>query len=133
MDDNRRMYCSGDIGIMQPDGNLLFLYRKDTQEMILGRRVEPAEVQNILCECPEVEKGEVCACVDEQHLPYLIAYIVPKDKRIFKVSAVRKRMEKFLPPYMIPEFFVRMDSMPVTPNGKVNHTALPVVLKIGDL
>lgn len=42
-------------------------------------------------------------------------------------------MEKFLPPYMIPEFFVRMDSMPVTPNGKVNHTALPAVLKIGAL
>lgn len=133
LDDGRRMYRSGDIGIMQPDGNLLFLYRKDTQVMIMGRRVEPAEVQNILCECPEVEKGEVCACVDEQHLSYLIAYIVPKDKQTFKVSSVRKTMEKFLPSYMIPEFFVRMDAMPVTPNGKVNHMALPVVLKTGDL
>lgn len=135
LDDGRRMYRSGDIGIMQPDGNLLFLHRKDTQVMILGRRVEIAEVQNILCECPEVEKGEVCACVDEQHLCYLVAYIVPKDKQTFKVSSVRKTMEKFLPPYMIPEFFVRMDSMPVTPppNGKVNHIVLPAVLKIGDL
>lgn len=133
LDDGRRMYRSGDIGIMQPDGNLLFLHRKDTQVMILGRRVETAEVQNILCECPEVEKGEVCACVDEQHLSYLVAYIVPKDKQTFKVSSVRKMMEKFLPPYMIPEFFVRMDSMPVTPNGKVNHIALPTVLKIGAL
>lgn len=133
LDDGRLMYRSGDIGIMQPDGNLLFLYRKDTQVMIMGRRVEPAEVQNILCECPEVEKGEVCACVDEQHLSYLIAYVVPKDKQTFRVSSVRKTMEKFLPPYMIPEFFVRMDSMPVTPNGKVNHVALPEVLKIGAL
>lgn len=133
LNDGRRMYRSGDIGIMQPDGNLLFLYRKDTQVMIMGRRVEPAEVQNILCECPEVEKGEVCACTDEQHLSYLIAYIVPKDKQTFKVSSVRKTMEKFLPSYMIPEFFVRMDSMPVTPNGKVNHLALPAVLKTGAL
>lgn len=133
LDDGRRMYRSGDIGIMQPDGNLLFLHRKDTQVMIMGRRVETAEVQNILCECPEVEKGAVCACVDEQHLPYLVAYIVPKDKQHFKISAVQKTMEKFLPSYMIPEFFVRMDSMPVTSNGKVNPMALPAVLKIGEL
>lgn len=133
LEDGRRMYRSGDLGIMQPDGNLLFLYRKDTQVMILGRRVEPLEVQNILCECPEVEKGVVCANVDEQQLAYLTAYIVPKDKQTFRVSAVRKTMEKFLPSYMIPEFFVRMDAMPITPNGKVNHIALPVVLKTGDL
>lgn len=133
LEDGRRMYHSGDLGIMQPDGNLLFLYRKDTQVMILGRRVEPLEVQNILCECPEVEKGVVCANVDEQQLAYLTAYIVPKNKQTFRVSAVRKTMEKFLPSYMIPEFFVRMDAMPITPNGKVNHIALPVVLKTGDL
>ena len=65
---------------MQPDGNLLFLYRKDTQVMILGRRVEPAEVQNILCECRDVEKGAVCANTDEQGLSYLTAYVVPKNR-----------------------------------------------------
>lgn len=133
LEDGRRMYRSGDLGIMQPDGNLLFLYRKDTQVMIMGRRVEPLEVQNILCECPEVEKGVVCANVDEQQLAYLTAYIVPKDKRTFRLSSVRRTMQKFLPSYMIPEFFVRMDAMPITPNGKINHIALPVVLKTGDL
>lgn len=129
----RLLISGGDIGIMQPDGNLLFLYRKDSQVMILGRRVETAEVQNILCGCQEVEKGEVSAYYDEQHLAYLVAYIVPKDRRTFRLSSIRRTMEKFLPSYMIPEFFVLMDTMPVTPNGKVNHTALPVVLKTGDL
>lgn len=133
LEDGQRMYCSGDLGIMQPDGNLIFLHRKDTQVMILGRRVEPAEVQNILCECPEVEKGVVCAHTDDRHLSYLTAYIVPKDRQTFSVSSVRKTMEKFLPSYMIPDFFVEMDAMPVTPNGKINNTALPVVLKSGCL
>lgn len=131
--DGRRIYRSGDLGIMQPDGNLLFLYRKDTQVMILGRRVEPFEVQNILCECREVEKGVVCAYTDEQGLSYLTAYVVPKDKRTFDMSSVKRTMEKFLPPYMIPEFFVRMNTMPVTPNGKVNGGALPIVMKSGCL
>lgn len=131
--DGRRMYRSGDLGIMQPDGNLLFLHRKDTQVMILGKRVEPQEVQNILCECDEVEKGVVCPCTDRQGLSYLTAYIVPRETKMFDVLSVRRTMEKFLPPYMIPEFFVRMERMPMTPNGKINNGALPVVLKTGSL
>lgn len=131
--DGRRMYRSGDLGIMQPDGNLLFLHRKDTQVMILGRRVEPFEVQNILCDCRDVEKGVVCAHTDDCGLSYLTAYVVPKDVSKFDMAAVRRTMEKFLPSYMIPEFFVRMDSMPVTPNGKVNGGALPVVMKLNSL
>lgn len=133
LQDGRRMYRSGDLGIMQPDGNLLFLHRKDTQVMILGRRVEPFEVQNILCDCRDVEKGVVCAHTDDRGLSYLTAYVVPKDASKFDMTAVRRTMEKFLPPYMIPEFFVRMDSMPVTPNGKVNGGALPVVMKLNSL
>lgn len=133
LEDGRRMYRSGDLGILQPDGNLLFLYRKDTQVMILGRRVEPFEVQNILCDCREVEKGVVCAHTDDRGLSYLTAYVVPKDARTFNMSSVKRTMEKFLPSYMIPEFFVRMGAMPVTPNGKVNGGALPVVLKSGCL
>lgn len=133
LEDGKRMYRSGDLGIMQPDGNLLFLHRKDTQVMILGRRVEPFEVQNILCECKEVEKGIVCAHTDEQGLSYLTAYVVPKSKSNFNMSSVKRTMEKFLPPYMIPEFFVRMGTMPITPNGKVNEGALPIVMKSGCL
>lgn len=133
LQDGRRMYRSGDLGILQPDGNLLFLHRKDTQVMILGRRVEPFEVQNILCDCREVEKGVVCAHTDDRGLSYLTAYVVPKDAKTFNMSSVKRTMEKFLPSYMIPEFFVRMGAMPVTPNGKVNGGALPVVIKSGCL
>ena len=80
-----------------------------------------------------MEKGVVCAHTDDRGLSYLTAYVVPKDASKFDMAAVRRTMEKFLPSYMIPDFFVRMDSMPVTPNGKVNGGALPVVMKLNSL
>lgn len=131
LSDGRRMYRSGDLGIQMPCGNFLFLRRKDTQVMILGKRVETFEVQNILCECDEVEKGAVSAKTDSLGLAYLIAYIVPKNKIKPDFNSIKKRMSKFLPPYMIPEFFVSMDSMPITSNGKIDEHSLPVVMKTG--
>jgi len=127
--DGRRMYRSGDLGMMERDGNVLFLHRKDTQVMILGKRVEPCEIQNILSQCDEVETSVVRSETDEQGLAYLTAYVVPKDRNKFYIKHIKRTMSKFLPPYMIPEFFVRLDSMPITPNGKVNSRALPIVMK----
>jgi D-alanine--poly(phosphoribitol) ligase subunit 1 len=92
--------------------------------------VEPVEIQNILCNCPDVEKGIVLAHNDENGLAYLSAYIVPKDKLAFRMSRVRDNMAKFLPSYMIPEFFIKLDTMPLTPNGKVDIKALPTILKL---
>ena len=97
--------------------------------MILGKRVETVEVQNILCNCTDVEKGVVIAHNDESGLAYLTAYIVPKDKLAYRMSLIREQMAKFLPSYMIPEFFIRLETMPLTPNGKVDTGALPIILK----
>lgn len=130
LEDGRRMYRSGDLGLMRNDGTVIFLHRKDTQVMILGKRVETVEVQNILCNCSDVEKGIVMAHNDERGLAYLTAYIVPKDKLAFRMNLIREQMAKFLPSYMIPEFFIKLESMPLTPNGKVDIKALPTILKI---
>src|SRR5574344_632383 len=130
LEDRRRMYRSGDLGLMREDGTIIFLQREDTQVMILGRRVETVEVQNILCNCPTVEKGVGMANNDENGLAYLTAYIVPKDKLAFRMSELRETMEKFLPSYMIPEFFIKLETMPLTPNGKVDAKSLPLILKI---
>jgi amino acid adenylation domain-containing protein len=127
-----RLYLSGDRGLLLPDGNLAFLGRKDAQVMIRGRRVEPSEVENVLCTCNEVEQAVVVAHTDEQGLAYLTAYLVPRNKD-FNLSLLKEKMARFLPGYMIPEFFVRTESLPHTPNGKVNAKALPIVLKEGDL
>lgn len=132
MSDGRRVYRTGDLGYMLPDGNIAFLHRKDHQVMIRGKRVECEEVENVLCACPEVEQGVVAAFTDSVGLSYLVAYIVPKIKSI-SLSGIRHRLSRFLTPFMIPEFFVELKTFPLTPNGKVDRDALPVILKEGRL
>lgn len=129
MRNGRQMYRSGDLGYILPDGNLAFLRRKDKQVMILGKRVECDEVENLLNTCNEVEKGVVCAYTDPNELSYLVAYIVPRDEETFDYHELHRKLSMYLTPFMIPEFFVKMQSLPMTANGKVDRKALPVVLK----
>lgn len=127
--DGTRMYRSGDLGYRLPDGNLAFLHRLDDQVMILGRRVEPEEVENVLNECPQVERGVVRAFPDENGLHYLVAYVVAG--RGFSLGKLKEWMKSKLADFMVPEFFVRLASIPLTHRGKVDMKALPVVLKEG--
>lgn len=128
--DGSVLYRSGDLGYFLPDGNIAFLHRKDTQVMILGKRVEPVEVESVLCKCPEIEKAAVRPYTDEQNLSYMVAYIVLKQPEA-SLSTLKKEMARFLPNYMIPEFFIRMNDLPLNSNGKVDAGALPVIMKEG--
>lgn len=128
--DGKRLYRSGDLGYLLPDGNVAFLHRKDDQVMILGRRVEPEEVENVLNEYPEIDRGIVRAFKDEAGLHYLVAYIVPNVG--FSLHNLKDWLESKLVNFMIPEFFVAMHHIPVTIRGKVDMEALPVVLKEGE-
>lgn len=148
--DEQRAYRSGDLGYLLPDGQIAFMHRKDTQVMIDGRRVEPTEVESVLCTCPEVETGVVRSGVDADQMPYLVGYYVPAaedhdpqpaastEGRPAVAPAIpaddaametllREEMSQYLAPYMVPEYFVRMDALPLTPNGKVDTHALPQV------
>lgn len=129
--DGTRMYRSGDLGYELPDGNIVFLNRRDNQVMILGKRVEPEEVENVLNTCPLVERGVVRAFLDENGLHYLTAYIVPKEDATLK--EIRKYLSDRLTNFMVPEFFVKVKSIPLTRRGKVDIDALPVVMKIGNI
>ena len=129
--DGTRMYRSGDLGYELPDGNLAFLHRRDNQVMILGKRVEPDEVENVLNTCPEVERGVVRAFLDDNGLHYLTAYIIPKDN--CKLHDIRKWLSDRLTDFMVPEFFVKISKIPLTRRGKVDVDALPVVMKEGGI
>lgn len=122
-----RLYRSGDLGYVMEDGNMAFLHRSDDQVMILGRRVEPEEVENVLNEFPEVERGIVRAFLDEGGLHYLVAYVHPSEG--FSLGALKEWMKAKLADFMVPEFFVALPAIPVTARGKVDMHALPVVLK----
>lgn len=127
--DGTRLYRSGDLGYLLPDGNVAFLHRCDEQVMILGKRVEPEEVENVLNTCPVVERGIVRAFLDDNGLHYLTAYIVPKKG--CHLNEVKEWLAARLTDFMIPEFFVKLKSIPVTRRGKVDMEALPVVMKEG--
>jgi D-alanine--poly(phosphoribitol) ligase subunit 1 len=126
------MYRSGDLGYVLPDGNLAFLRRQDSQIMILGKRVEVAEVEARLYQCSSVRQAVVRAFTDEDGLSYMTAYVVPADESM-KVSAVKKELAENLTPFMIPEFIVKMPSIPMNSNGKPDVARLPVVMKAGSL
>ena len=128
--DGTRFYRSGDMGYEQPDGNIVFLHRRDDQVMILGRRVEPEEVENILNEYDGIDRGIVKAFKDEAGLHYLTAYVVPNVN--FSLSKLKDWMKSELTDFMLPEFYVAMNHIPVTARGKVDMNALPVVLKEGE-
>ncbi len=130
LSDGRRMYRSGDLGYRLPDGNIAFLHRKDRQVMILGKRVEPEEVENVLNESPCVERGVVRAFNDEHGLAYLTAYFVPSHKNC-PISRIKRFLRSRLADFMVPEFFVKMEEIPLTRRGKVNDRMLPVVMKEG--
>lgn len=127
-EEGERFYRSGDLGRMLPDGNIDFLRRSDDQVMILGKRVEPQEVELVLERNPYVEHAVVRPGVDEAGYTYLTAYIVPSSKDI-NVTKLRSFLSEHVPEFMVPEFFVALREMPLTTNGKVDFRSLPVVMK----
>lgn len=122
-------YRSGDMGRLLPDGEIEFLHRKDTQVMILGRRVETEEVESVLNRIGLVRNAVVRAYSDEDGLAYMTAYVVADGD--VRESELRARLADYLPDYMIPEFFVRIGGIPLNANGKLDAASLPVVLKMG--
>ena len=130
LSDGSTMYKSGDLGYILPDGNIAFLHRKDTQIMIYGKRVEVMEVESTLYQCNGVEQAVVRAFTDDEGLSYMIAYVVPSDKNL-KVTEVRKELANNLTTFMIPEFIVKMPTIPLNTNGKPDMTQFPVVMKAG--
>ncbi|WP_387468426.1 amino acid adenylation domain-containing protein, partial [Photorhabdus sp. RM323S] len=119
-----RMYRTGDLGRYLPDGNLEFLGRNDQQVKIRGFRIEPGEIEARLMEHPMVRESVVLAQGDGTE-KRLIAYVVAEVEEGL-VNSLRAHLSAVLPDYMVPAAFVRLDSFPLTPNGKLDRRALPV-------
>jgi amino acid adenylation domain-containing protein len=119
-----RMYRTGDMGAMLPDGQIAFHGRADHQEKIRGHRIEPGEIVNVLGRHPKVASSAV-AGFGSGSVRQLAAYVVPVAGQRPKSSELREFLAKELPEYMIPASFVRMASLPLTTNGKLDRAALP--------
>lgn len=119
------IYRTGDLGRMEPDGCLFHLGRKDFQVKVRGFRVETEEVERALLEHPAVEEVAATGRPGADGDTQLVAYFVPAAGQVTTVTALRRHLHGSLPDHMIPTAFVKMATLPCTPNGKLDYAALP--------
>ncbi|BFH69022.1 hypothetical protein J27TS7_06760 [Paenibacillus dendritiformis] len=124
LDSSKRMYRTGDLARWLPDGNIEYLGRIDDQVKIRGYRIEIGEIETALLKVETVKSVVVTALENENGNKALCAYIVAE--RDYAVSELKEILSKQLPSYMIPSYFVQIEQIPLTPNGKIDRKALPV-------
>jgi amino acid adenylation domain-containing protein/non-ribosomal peptide synthase protein (TIGR01720 family) len=120
-----RIYRTGDRVRFLPDGNIEFLGRIDHQLKVRGFRIEAGEIETTLADIESVREAVVIALGDEIGSQQLIAYVIAQDDFELSLSELRTRLKQSLPEFMVPAAFVVLDEFPLTPNGKVDRTALP--------
>ncbi|HEX7721554.1 MAG TPA: amino acid adenylation domain-containing protein [Pyrinomonadaceae bacterium] len=118
-----RMYKTGDVARFLPDGNLECLGRNDNQVKLRGYRIELGEIETALMDHHAVREAVVVAQKDSGD-KHLVAYLVPRNGNL-RNDEVREFLRTRLPDYMVPSVFVTLESLPLSPAGKVNRRALP--------
>ncbi len=118
-----RMYKTGDLARLMTDGNMEYIGRVDHQVKIRGYRIEIGEIENKLLQHQAVKEALVISKADEEGNNYLCAYVVPDNT--IENEDLRRFLGKELPEYMVPSYFMHIDSIPLTANGKVDTKALP--------
>jgi amino acid adenylation domain-containing protein len=120
-----RLYRTGDLARYLPNGEVEFLGRIDHQVKIRGFRIELGEIEAVLRQHPGINETVVVAREDVPGDKHVVAYWVAKSNRAPSTSELRRFLKEKLPVYMVPSSFVRLQRMPLTPNGKVDRRALP--------
>ena len=118
-----RLYRTGDRGRMLPDGNLDFIERLDSQVKIRGYRIEPGEIESTLLRCRGVS-ASVVVPESSQIGKRLLAYVVPDARFRPTTDELRAHLQQYLPDYMVPNAYVFVDRLPLTPSGKIDRRAL---------
>jgi amino acid adenylation domain-containing protein len=123
-DPNARIYKTGDLARYLPDGNIEYLGRIDNQVKIRGFRIELGEIEAALGQHPVVKENVVIVHETAQTDKLLVAYLVLHQGQRIENTDIRGFLMSLLPDYMIPSAFVRLEAMPLTPNGKIDRHAL---------
>src|SRR4051812_38412730 len=116
-----RLYRTGDRARWRADGAIEYLGRLDFQVKVRGFRIELGEIEAALRQASGVRDCTVIVRDDRTGDPRLVAYVVGDAE----AEALRDRLRRSLPEYMVPSAFVSMDALPLTPNGKLDRKALP--------
>lgn len=113
---------TGDILKKLPDGNLVYINRKDWMVKINGQRVEPGEIENVIREMDEVQETVVKAIKGFQDSVFLCAYYTGEK---MEEDYIKEFLSKRIAEYMIPTFYIHLDKFPINPNGKIDRKNLP--------
>jgi amino acid adenylation domain-containing protein len=119
-----RLYLTGDLGRLSPDGCLEHLGRKDQMLKIRGHRVEPEEIEAALRQLEGVAQAVVIAREREAGEKELVAWIVPAEGAELSPAKLRGPLSVLLPSHMLPARFVVLDHLPMTVSGKVDRQSL---------
>lgn len=122
---NDIIYKTGDLGRLLPDGNIELSGRVDFQVKIRGARIELAEIENRLLQHNDVGEAVVTAKEEKNGDKYLCAYVVPVTGKKPDTHMLKEYLARDFPNYMVPPYFVFLDEMPLTANGKVDRSTLP--------
>lgn len=123
LDERQRIYRTGDIGRITPEGSIIFVGRKDYQVKIRGYRIETSEIEAVLLSMPKVREAVIVAQSTDVGEKYLVAYVVPTEA--LGAELIMKELEENLPSFMVPQGIVTLEGLPLTPSGKVDRRALP--------
>lgn len=121
---NVRLYKSGDLARWLPNGNIEYLGRNDAQVKIRGFRIELGEIESKLIAIPGVRGALAVVREDSPGEKRLVAYLVLDDVAL-SPAKLRAALAPTLPEYMLPTAFVTVEAFALTPNGKLDHKALP--------
>jgi amino acid adenylation domain-containing protein len=118
------LYKTGDLGKWLPNGTIEYVGRKDSQVKIRGHRIELGEIEHVLQLQEDIDQCVVVTTKVQDEL-VIVSYLVsknPVDKQELRVSLGQE-----LPEYMLPSYYIFLDEMPLTPNGKIDKKSLPPV------
>ncbi|WP_035982540.1 non-ribosomal peptide synthetase, partial [Bradyrhizobium sp. STM 3843] len=119
-----RLYRTGDLARWRADGALDYLGRIDHQVKLRGFRIELGEIEAALLSHPSVEQAAVVVR-DDSGERRLVGYVTTRDDLPCEPEALRRHLQQLLPDYMVPSAIVRLASLPLSPNGKLDRNALP--------
>ncbi len=119
-----RIFRSGDLGYRQLDGSIVHVGRSDSMVKLRGYRIDLGEIENMMMQHTDIKESAVVVKENHQGTKHIVAYIVPKKDKDPDINYLKIAVLRMLPSYMVPTYFVKLNSLPKNDVGKTDKTEL---------